>query len=375
MSIISVTMASYDGPSFCKRKQTLGVDAGSAVEDGVSSGLPSVEARSDAPPEPDEEAGGAAGAAVLLAAAAVITRTEDHHGAATFPPLGRPIWSNGSVLSTHWLGLPSERSAGFPSSMLVASNPASVEAGKPVEEEAEASNAEVVLLVQVDAAHQLEVPDNLIRDRRCSCRAWSLEHVKVHLWHRNTRPCRWRDSLERLTSRGATRSSGGGRGKERSGLMRLRKRKGSNGRRGGGGEQQELPQDGQRRWRGAGGISNDTWHTQKGEEGTVFALEELLAAVPVPVVPTQALHVPRAELTELAGERAVRTALAQQRAGGHVTAGRQLVMTKLLTNISRLQERSHSSGSKVTAAAEKRLQAAPRTAAKNTSNMEIKSRR
>lgn len=32
------------------------MEAGSAVEDGVSSGLPSVEARSDALPEPDEEA-------------------------------------------------------------------------------------------------------------------------------------------------------------------------------------------------------------------------------------------------------------------------------------------------------------------------------
>jgi len=74
-----------------------------------------------------------------------------------------------------------------------------------------------------------------------------------------------------------------------------------------------------------------------GEEGTVFALEELLAAVPVPVVPTQALHVPRAELTELTGERAVQTTLTQHRARGHLTAGRQLVMTKLLTNISRLQ--------------------------------------
>ena len=42
-----------------------------------------------------------------------------------------------------------------------------------------------------------------------------------------------------------------------------------------------------------------------GEEGTVFALEELLATVAVPVVPTQTLHVPRAELAELAREDAV----------------------------------------------------------------------
>lgn len=42
-----------------------------------------------------------------------------------------------------------------------------------------------------------------------------------------------------------------------------------------------------------------------GEKGTVFALEELLATMAVPVVPTQALHVSRAELTELTSEDAV----------------------------------------------------------------------
>ena len=42
-----------------------------------------------------------------------------------------------------------------------------------------------------------------------------------------------------------------------------------------------------------------------GEKGTVFALEELLATVAVPIVPAQALHVSRAELAELASEDAV----------------------------------------------------------------------
>lgn len=42
-----------------------------------------------------------------------------------------------------------------------------------------------------------------------------------------------------------------------------------------------------------------------GEKGTLFALEELLPAMAVPVVPTQALHVSGAELTELTSEDAV----------------------------------------------------------------------
>lgn len=42
-----------------------------------------------------------------------------------------------------------------------------------------------------------------------------------------------------------------------------------------------------------------------GEKGTLFTLEELLPSVAVPVVPTQALHVSRAELTELTSEDAV----------------------------------------------------------------------
>lgn len=49
-----------------------------------------------------------------------------------------------------------------------------------------------------------------------------------------------------------------------------------------------------------------------GEKGTVFALEELLAAMAVPVVPTQALHVPRAELAELASEDAVRSMISRR---------------------------------------------------------------
>lgn len=43
-----------------------------------------------------------------------------------------------------------------------------------------------------------------------------------------------------------------------------------------------------------------------GEKGAVFALEELLAAVAVPVVPPQTLHVSGAELAELACEQATR---------------------------------------------------------------------
>lgn len=46
-----------------------------------------------------------------------------------------------------------------------------------------------------------------------------------------------------------------------------------------------------------------------GEEGAVFALEELFAAMAVPVVPPQALHVSGAELAELTSENAVRAAV------------------------------------------------------------------
>lgn len=75
-----------------------------------------------------------------------------------------------------------------------------------------------------------------------------------------------------------------------------------------------------------------------GEEGTLFALEELLATVAVPVVPAQALHVPGAELTELTSQDAFRANVNQRRAierqaRRYLTAGGQLVMTKLLTNV------------------------------------------
>lgn len=88
----------------------------------------------------------------------------------------------------------------------------------------------------------------------------------------------------------------------------------------------------------------DVFSLVAGEEGAVFALEELLATVTVPVVAAEALHVARAELTELTGEDAVWSIVwhrqaTGRRAGRHLTAGRQLVMTELLTNISRLQVR------------------------------------
>ena len=81
-----------------------------------------------------------------------------------------------------------------------------------------------------------------------------------------------------------------------------------------------------------------------GEVGAVFALEQLLAPVAVSVVPTQALHIARAELTELAGEDPAVMATLGHRggaggAGGHVTAGRQLVMTQLLSHVRRFQIR------------------------------------
>lgn len=79
-----------------------------------------------------------------------------------------------------------------------------------------------------------------------------------------------------------------------------------------------------------------------GEKGALFALEELLSAVAVPVVPTQALHVSRAELTELTSEDAVRSIVSYRRAtrcwaGRHLTAGGQLVMAELLTDVRWLQ--------------------------------------
>lgn len=58
----------------------------------------------------------------------------------------------------------------------------------------------------------------------------------------------------------------------------------------------------------------------------------------IPVVAAQALHVSGAELTELTGEDAVRGAT-RCRARGHVTAGGQLIMTELLTNVCWLQVR------------------------------------
>lgn len=56
------------------------------------------------------------------------------------------------------------------------------------------------------------------------------------------------------------------------------------------------------------------------EEGALLALEELLAAVAVPVVPPQALHVARAELAELAGQHAVAAHVGQYRAAGRLGA-------------------------------------------------------
>lgn len=50
-----------------------------------------------------------------------------------------------------------------------------------------------------------------------------------------------------------------------------------------------------------------------GEEGAVFALEELFAPVAVPVVPAQALHVSGTELAELTSENSVRPAVGHQR--------------------------------------------------------------
>lgn len=53
-----------------------------------------------------------------------------------------------------------------------------------------------------------------------------------------------------------------------------------------------------------------------GEEGAVFALEELFATVAVPVVSAQALHVSGTELAELTSENAVRPAVGHQRGAG-----------------------------------------------------------
>ena len=50
-----------------------------------------------------------------------------------------------------------------------------------------------------------------------------------------------------------------------------------------------------------------------GEEGAVFALEELLAPMAVPVVTAEALHVARAELAELTGEDGIGPTVAHHR--------------------------------------------------------------
>lgn len=51
-----------------------------------------------------------------------------------------------------------------------------------------------------------------------------------------------------------------------------------------------------------------------GEKGAVFALKELLSAVAVPVVSTQALHVSRAEFAELTSEDVVQSVVTHYRA-------------------------------------------------------------
>lgn len=80
------------------------------------------------------------------------------------------------------------------------------------------------------------------------------------------------------------------------------------------------------------------------EEGALLALEELLAAVAVSVVPPQALHVARTELAELAGQHAVAAHVGQRRAAARRAQGRlgargQLVVAELLTDVLRLQVR------------------------------------
>ena len=57
----------------------------------------------------------------------------------------------------------------------------------------------------------------------------------------------------------------------------------------------------------SGGFPSSAFLLVAGEKGAVFAFEELLATVAVPVVPTQTLHVSRAELTELTCEDAIWT--------------------------------------------------------------------
>lgn len=81
-----------------------------------------------------------------------------------------------------------------------------------------------------------------------------------------------------------------------------------------------------------------------GEKGAVLALEELFAAMAVPVVPAQALHVSRTELAELTSENAVQSAVSHQRAAGrqarrHVSAGGELVMAELNADVCWLQIR------------------------------------
>lgn len=91
-----------------------------------------------------------------------------------------------------------------------------------------------------------------------------------------------------------------------------------------------------------------------GEEGAVLALEELLPPVPVPVVSAQTLHVPGAELTELAGEDGVgsgrssgsvgkrrkrRKRRGRRRRNVGLDSRRLLEVTELLLNICWLQIR------------------------------------
>lgn len=79
-----------------------------------------------------------------------------------------------------------------------------------------------------------------------------------------------------------------------------------------------------------------------GEEGAVLAFEELLASMTVPVVTTQALNVSGVELAVFTRVDAFWTLVTPCRntwccAGRHLTAGGQLVLTELLTNVRWLQ--------------------------------------
>lgn len=78
-----------------------------------------------------------------------------------------------------------------------------------------------------------------------------------------------------------------------------------------------------------------------GEEGAVFALEELLPPMAVPVVTAEALHVAGAELTELTGEDGVGPTVAHRRRASVCRCRRllqgQLVVIQLLPHVGRLQ--------------------------------------